>query len=186
MHSDLGRRLITGGIEIAGDEAPGEGRQRIQAIPEDATRIRFATVGFTATATYSGINFIIDGGGAAITTGVKGDIVIPFGTRIEEVELLADQSGSIKIDIFRDTYGQFPPTNADTITGGDEPEISSGTKWSSRFDLTGGLVNWEREIKRFDILRVNVDSVTTIQRVTLAMIFINDLEFTPVRERVTS
>lgn len=154
---------------------------------EDATNARFATTGFEASANYSGVNFLIDGGGATITTGIKGDIMIPFGTSIKHVFLLADQSGSIKIDIWNDTYGEFPPTDADSITGGNEPEISSATKWSSIEDLVPDhLLNWQRDIKRFDILRVNVDSVTTIQRVTLVLIFLNDVEFTPVRERVTS
>lgn len=36
------------------------------------------------------VQFVIDGGGSTITTGVKGDIYFPFAATINEVELLAD------------------------------------------------------------------------------------------------
>ncbi len=165
--------------------AQGEGRQRVQALTEDPTDMRFATVGFSVDFQTSGMNFIIDGGGSVITTGVKGDVLIPFGTRILAAYLLADQSGSIKLDIWKAVYNNYPPTDADTITGGQEPEISSTDKWSSGED-NAIMAAWDRDIKFLDTLRINVDSVTTITRVTLALVFINDIEFTPVRERVTS
>lgn len=182
---DLGRRLITGGIEVTGADVPGEGRQRIWDLTQDPTAEKFATVGFSTSFTLSGLNFIIDGGGSVITTGIKGDLLMPFGTRIFDAFLLADQSGSIKIDIWRQSFSDYPPEDANTITGGNEPEISSAVKWSSD-ELSGGLVNWERDLKALDTLRINVDSVTTITRVTLALVFINDIEFVPIRERVTS
>lgn len=109
------------------------------------------------------VNIIIDGGGSAIETGIKGDVVLPACT-ITEVMLLADQSGSIKIDIWKDTYANFPPTDADTICGGNEPEISSATK-----DNDATLTSWTTTITAEDILRINVDSCTTIERCTLAL-----------------
>lgn len=108
------------------------------------------------------ITFVIDGGGSAITTGIKGDLQIPFACTINEVTLLGDQSGSIVIDIWKDTYANFPPTVADTITAAAKPTISTATK-SNDATLTG----WTTSITADDILRFNVDSVTSIQRVTI-------------------
>lgn len=110
------------------------------------------------------VNFIIDGGGSEITTGVKGDVRIPFDCTITKATLLADQSGSIKVDIWKDTYANFPPTDDDTITGGNEPEISSATK-----DEDSTLTDWTTSITAGDILRFNVDSVTTCERITLIL-----------------
>ncbi|MFW6172476.1 MAG: hypothetical protein ACOC5T_01910 [Elusimicrobiota bacterium] len=110
------------------------------------------------------VNFIIDGGGSEIETGIKGDIRIPFDCTITKVTLLADQSGSIKIDIWKDSYTNFPPTDADSITGGNEPEISTSTK-NEDDTLTG----WTTSISEGDILRINTDSVTDIERVTLIL-----------------
>jgi hypothetical protein len=112
------------------------------------------------------ITFIIDGGGSTITTGEKGDLTIPFDCTINEWTLLADQSGSIVVDIWKDTYANYPPTVADTITGSAKPTISSATKGQSS-TLTG----WTTSITAGDCLAFNVDSVTTCQRVTLSLKF---------------
>ncbi|MFC2001843.1 hypothetical protein ACFLUZ_04990 [Chloroflexota bacterium] len=110
------------------------------------------------------LTFIFDGGGAAITTGEKGHIVSPFDGTIAAVELEADQSGSIKVDIWKDTYANFPPTDADSICGGNEPEISTAQKYK---DAT--LTDWIKSIAEGDILAFNVDSITTIQRCTVTI-----------------
>ncbi len=57
----------------------------------------------------SAIEFIIDGGGSAITTGEKGHLRLPFAGTIISVAVMADQSGSIVVDIWKDTIGNFPP-----------------------------------------------------------------------------
>lgn len=111
-----------------------------------------------------GINFVIDGGGSAITTGIKGDIELPFAGTITSVRLLADQSGSIAVDIWKDTYANFPPTDADSITASAVPTITTATKSE---DTT--LTAWTTTFSAGDILRINVDSATTVQRVTLSI-----------------
>jgi len=113
------------------------------------------------------IQFIIDGGGSAITTGVKGDLRIPFNCTILSATLMADQSGSIVIDIWKDSLANFPPTVADTITASAKPTLSSATNSEDK-TLTG----WTTTINSNDTLRFNVDSATTVTRVTLALMII--------------
>lgn len=111
------------------------------------------------------IGCTIDGGGAAITTGIKGEIgPFEFACTIEAVTLLADQSGSIVIDIWKDSYANYPPTDADSITASAPPTLSSAIK-----SQDGTLTGWTKTIAIGDILRFNVDSITTCQRVTLSM-----------------
>jgi hypothetical protein len=110
------------------------------------------------------LNFIIDGGGSAITAGIKGDVVIPFACTITEVTLLADQSGSIVVDIWKDTYANFPPTDADSITSSAVPTISSATKYTGFY-----FIRLDDVHLCGDVLRFNVDSASTVQRVTLAL-----------------
>ena len=110
------------------------------------------------------ISFIIDGGGSVITTGVKGDLEIPFACTITQATTLADQSGSIVIDIWKDTYANFPPTVADTITAAAKPTISGATKAQ---DAT--LTGWTTSITAGDILRFNVDSAATVTRVLISL-----------------
>lgn len=109
--------------------------------------------------------FIIDGGGSAIATGVKGFIEIPYAGTIQSVRLLADQSGSIVIDLWKDTYANYPPTVADTITASAKPTLSSATKAQ---DTT--LSGWTTSVSAGDILGVNVDSASTVERVTLSLV----------------
>lgn len=113
----------------------------------------------------SAIGCVIDGGGAAITTGVKGDIgPFTFACTIEDVSLLADQSGSIVVDIWKDSYANFPPLVADSITAAAKPTISAAVK-SQDTTLTG----WTTAIAIGDVLRFNVDSAASCQRVALSM-----------------
>lgn len=112
----------------------------------------------------AGIDFVIDGGGSAITTGEKGHLEIPFGCTITQVTLLADTSGDIVIDIWKDTYARYPPTVADTICADTKPTISADTKYQDS-DLAG----WTTSIAAGDILAYNVDSCDTITRVTVSL-----------------
>jgi hypothetical protein len=110
------------------------------------------------------VGIVIDGGGAAITTGVKGFIQVPVACTITTNRLLADQSGDIVVDIWKDSYANYPPTDADSITASAPPTISGATK-SEDTTLTG----WTTSITAGDILGFNVDSVTDIERVTLQL-----------------
>lgn len=110
------------------------------------------------------VPFIIDGGGSAITTGIKGDLALDFAATINQVTLLADQSGSIVVDIWKDTYANYPPTVADTITASAKPTLSSATK-SKDSTLTG----WTTSVASGDTLRFNVNSATTVTRVLVLL-----------------
>lgn len=110
------------------------------------------------------IGITIDGGGVAITTGVKGYKSFPVAGTITGVRMLADQSGSAVVDIWKDTYANYPPTVADTITASAKPTISAAIK-SEDTTLTG----WTTSIAAGDVLGFNVDSATTITRLTLEL-----------------
>lgn len=108
------------------------------------------------------VAFVIDGGGLEIGTGFAGSVPIPFNCEIQEVILLADQSGDIVINIFKDTYENYLPTTS--IVASAKPTISSDIK---SFDNT--LVGWTKTIIAGDIIMFNVDSITTIERCTISL-----------------
>lgn len=112
----------------------------------------------------SGIGCVIDGGGAPITTGQKGCIIVPFRCTIDRVTAIADQTGSIVVDIWKDTYANYPPTVADTIVASAPVTISSAQKAQ---DAT--LTGWTKTINANDILCFNVNSCTSITRLTLML-----------------
>ncbi|HEY4123758.1 MAG TPA: DUF2793 domain-containing protein [Rhizomicrobium sp.] len=135
-----------------------------RALLDDANAAAMVTTLGLDNTKIAAITFVIDGGGSAITTGVKGDLLIPFDCTINSATLLADQSGSIVIDIWNDTYSNYPPTNADSIAASAKPTLSSAIK-SQDATLTG----WTASITAGQILRFNVDSASTLTRVTLAL-----------------
>lgn len=117
----------------------------------------------TATTTKS-FGIVIDGGGNPISTGIAGDVIIPFAMTITSWTLAADQVGSIVIDVWKDTYANFPPTVGDSIAGSEKPTLSSVIK---NQDLT--LTTWTTAVAAGDIIRFNVDSASTVTRITLSI-----------------
>jgi hypothetical protein len=111
------------------------------------------------------IVYVIDGGGAIYSNGVKGFLQIPFNCTITAVSLLADQTGSTVIDIWKDTYANFPPTVADSICASALPTIPLSATKSVDITLTG----WTTTITAGDVLAFNVVSVTSITRVTITL-----------------
>jgi len=121
---------------------------------------------FTLTNTIRNGSFgiTIDGGGSAITTGVKGYITIPYNCTITGWDILADVSGSIVVDVWKDTYANFPPTVADTIAGSEKPTLSSAVK-----NQDNDLTTWTTSVSSGDIIAFNVDSASTLTRVNLTI-----------------
>jgi hypothetical protein len=106
------------------------------------------------------VAYAIDGGDLEIQVGVAGELYIPFPCEIQEVTLLADQVGSIVLDILKDSYANYP--SATSITASEKPTISSSDK-----SQDGTITGWTTTINEGDYLRFNVESVTNITRCTV-------------------
>lgn len=106
----------------------------------------------------------IDGGGSDITAGIKGDITIPFDCTIDSWYLSSDQDGNIVIDIWKDIAANFPPTVLDSIAGSEKPTLA-GQNYNSDTNLT----TWSKSVTGGDVIRFNVDSVSTITRANLTI-----------------
>ena len=112
----------------------------------------------------AGIGITIDGGGSVITTGVKGYLYVPYNCTINSVTMLADQSGSIVVDVWKVAYASFPPTVTNTITASALPTITSAQK-SQNLTLTG----WTTSVSAGDTIAFNVNSATTITRLNMLL-----------------
>lgn len=122
------------------------------------------TIAASAAVRTRAITFAIDGGGSALTTGVKADVYVPYACTITAVTMLANQSGSVVVDIWKATYASFPPTVANTIVASAPPTISAATH-SQDTTLTG----WTTSVSAGDTLRFNINSASTITRLNLAL-----------------
>lgn len=110
------------------------------------------------------IIFVKDNNGVVIPTGIQGDIHVPFACTITGIFIFTDATGSIVVDLWKDTYANFPPTDADSITASAPVTVSSAQKAT---DTT--LTGWTTSVTAGDIIRVNVDSASTVTRFTLAI-----------------
>jgi len=123
----------------------------------------------------SGIEFVIDGGGSALTTSTcsftSGQLCVlevPFACTITAARLFADQTGSVVIEIAKTTYSSYAPgthpVSGDKITSSTPPTISSAAKAQ---DTT--LTSWTTSVSAGDVLGFSVTSATTITRVTVSL-----------------
>lgn len=110
------------------------------------------------------IVFVIDGAGEAITTGIKGDVMVPFAATIDHITLLADQSGAAVIDIWKTALADYPPASTDSITASAKPSLADAAKMQ---DTTLG--DWTTAIAAGDVLRFNVDSAATVTRLSVIL-----------------
>lgn len=112
-----------------------------------------------------GITFAIDGGGLVLTSGVKADVYVPYACTITAATMLADQTGSVTVDIKKCAYGSFPGSLA-SITASSAPAITAGNQKSQ--DTT--LSSWTTSISAGDVLEFEITGTpTSITRLNLTL-----------------
>jgi hypothetical protein len=124
-----------------------------------------ATAFITGLQSNAAIEFVIDGFGATISPGQKGHLEVPFNCTIKRATLLADQVGSIAIGIWKTSFAGFPPTSGSSIVAAAPPTIAGA---QSAQDST--LAGWLTNLSAGDILAYNVNSATTITRLTISLL----------------
>jgi hypothetical protein len=93
---------------------------------------------------------------------VKGYVTIPYSGTITGYDIFSDITGSIIIDVWKDTYANFPPSVADSITGSEKPTLTSSTKAQDN-----SLATWITSVTAGDIIGFNVDDISVVTRVNL-------------------
>ena len=109
---------------------------------------------------YGGIGFTIDAHNSVITDGLKGSIIIPYNATIQSWTIIANTSGNVSIDIWKDTFNNYPPTSGDSIVGMEYISLNNEQK---NQDLN--LTSWNTSVSFGDILSFRIISATTISKV---------------------
>lgn len=84
-------------------------------------------------------------------------IRIPYDCTVDGWDITGNASGSAVVDVWSDTYTNFPPTVADTIAGSELPTLSAARK---NQDTT--LSTWTTSLVRGRYLMFHVNSVSGI------------------------
>ena len=98
-----------------------------------------------------------------LTVNDKRRFSIPVAHTLIRWRILSSVSGSVVFDVWRDTFANYPPTVADTIST-SKPTLSSATNAE---DST--ITDWTEVGAAGDVYIVNVDSVTTCTDVVLEL-----------------
>lgn len=153
-------------IDAAGDLIIGDGADSAVRLPRgtDGQALRATATTAAYEDDFYILAFFIDGGGSVITTGRKLPSKAPMAGVIVEARCVLDQSGSISVDIWKDSPANWPPVDADSITA-SAPVAVSGATNSTDTTLTG----WGTTVAVGDEFIPNVDSVATA---TWAAIFL--------------
>lgn len=109
------------------------------------------------------LGITIDGGGSVLTTGTKGYIVCNKAGTIDRWDIIADQSGSIVMDVWKAANPSIP-TNANSITGTEKPTLTAAQIASDT-----SLTTWTTSVAVGDVFGFEIESVSTITRVTLTI-----------------
>lgn len=110
------------------------------------------------------INFVFDGGGDPIAANAEAWVEIPYACNITRVTMLADQAATAVIDLWKDAYANYPPTDADSITSATPPTITAVLKSE---DTT--LTSWTIALAAGDVLLAHVDSNDVAEQITLSV-----------------
>lgn len=92
---------------------------------------------------------------------------INFACTIEGYSITADAVGSIVVDLWKDSYANYPPVVGDSITASAKPTLSAAIK-ATDSTLTG----WTTSLARGDTLKAHVDSAGTVKAVTLTLFIV--------------
>ena len=113
------------------------------------------------------LSLIFDGGGSAIVAPITRYLYMPFAATIVGWALMADVSGSISIDVWKEPISGFPPLVGNSITGGSPMALSAQ---ASAVALTVPAAWTTDEIDAGDCLAFNVVSASTVKTVTAQLV----------------
>lgn len=161
LYDAKGDLIVGTGNDTAAKLTVGSNGQLPLADSSQSTGLRWATLSPRIGAT-------IDGAGVVLTTGAKAAYVsIPYDCTITAWRLLADVSGSVVVDVWKDTFANFPPTNADSIVASAKPTLTTALAAESS-TLTG----WTTSCTAGDVLEFEVESATSVTRVRVELLLV--------------
>jgi hypothetical protein len=109
------------------------------------------------------ITTTFDGGGSALTSGLIAEVEIPIIGTVSSWNIYSSLTGSCVIDVLKcDSYSTYPTFTS--IAGSEKPTLSSTQK---NQDIS--LSTWTTGLTAGNIIRFNIDSATTVQKVFLTI-----------------
>ena len=140
------------------------GDQITFATPPASSSVPFFGVALANTADLTRtINYVVDNGSRPMTIGNKGYLTIDVTGIIQSFTLLADNIGTLELDIRKSTFSDFPAGSS--ICGNNRPELTNSQKQT---DIT--LTGWTKQLTAGDILQYEViNTSTSLKKFAIAL-----------------
>jgi len=118
-------------------------------------------------------NFVITNGDTAIDASITDPVVctsrIPNNKKITAWYFDCDKSGSIVLDVWKNTWNDTPLVNGDSIAGTEKPTLSADVS-ASDTSLTSMTTDWDAG----DQVCIEIESSATVTKCTLSFYGYND------------
>jgi hypothetical protein len=116
----------------------------------------------TFTAVLAGIDFVMYQGGNVLSTGIYGNLSVPFNCQIQNIAVLGNTSGTATIDVFKATFASWP--TATSITAGAGWSILGTSKFSTT-SFSGTTTFNASDIMQF----IATSTISTVTEITVAL-----------------
>lgn len=107
-----------------------------------------------------------DGSGNAISVPKTQDVYLPSNGSMTGWYIMADTDTNATIDLWIDTFANYPPTVADTICGGNYISLSAA---DSNSDTT--LTSWNKYFLSGRTMRANLSACSAATKLTLVITY---------------
>ena len=101
---------------------------------------------------------------ASPTPGQTFFVYVPYAGTITAAAMVADQTGSAVVDVWKVALGSVPASSANSITASDLPTLSSQIQ-NNDTSLTG----WTTSVSAGDVIYFHVNSVSTINTLNIVL-----------------
>lgn len=143
---------------------PGNSGLFLQSAGENADLVWSDVTLQSANWTVSDIVAVFDGAGSVLNSGIRFDLPLDFAATINQVTLTGYPTGSLVVDVYKTSYASFPGSTGQSITASAKPTLTGAIKYQ---DST--LTGWTTAITAGDVLRYNIDSVSSTILATLSI-----------------
>lgn len=160
-----GDLAVASAANAAGRLAVGANGQRLVADSSQSLGMKWAADDYV-------IGMLLYAGGGPLSAGIAGDIEVPMAGTIQRVTALADQSGTILLDIRKSTYAAFPPgasicgSNLPGVFGSSSQITGTVSKSAGSATLTGSGTNFTGQLQVGDVIDVPGGTATERRMVT--------------------
>lgn len=119
----------------------------------------------------STVGITVDGGAAIPTTGLQGFIQVPFGGTIIGWSIVAKQTGSVSVEIWK-AASSAPPAAPVIPNSGNKISAAAPCALSSAQSAAvgaSGVSTWGTAVAAWDVFAFQMNSIATITRFTLGI-----------------